>query len=145
MTESITFTCPLPPGPLRRNRETRSNGYRAALIREYQEQVWCSWGASHETRPGCCDIPGAPWERVKVTLVWRHHRMGPDEDNALASCKWLLDVIKATGPRPLAIVVDDSPAHMTVTLRTEKVRTKEAEGVLVTVERVETMSEQDGR
>ena len=149
MSETITFTCPLPPIALRRNRETRSNGYRAALIREYQEQVWCAFHARHVVPNdyghdvSYCNTSqlrfkggrGYPWERAKVTLTWRHHRAGPDEDNALASCKWLLDVLKATGPRPLGIVVDDSAAHMTVSLTTEKVRRKEDEGVIVTVER----------
>lgn len=138
MTETIRFEVPLPPGPLRRNRETAHRGYRSKLIREYQEQVWCAAKGNHgPQRFGECPMCDGdmPWPRAHLRLTWRHHRVGPDVDNALASCKWLIDVLKATGPRPLGIVQDDSPEHLTVKLTTEKVRSKAEECVVVEIAR----------
>ena len=136
-TQTVRFTVGLPPVGLRRNRETRSHNYRAALVREYQEQVWI--GAWNDPATNRFLANGdRPWDRAHVSLVWKHHRMGPDQDNALSSLKALLDVLHSRSPRPLGIVVDDSPAHMTVELRTQKVRSKAEEGILVTIVRVES-------
>ena len=148
--ETISFAVPLPPTALRRNSQTANHHYRAKLVREYQEEVWCRFWAHGDgavldgfpehylvrTMVAGVVIPGAPWERVKVTLVWKHHRAGPDQDNALASCKALIDVLHTRGQRPLGIFRDDSADCMTVEMRTEKVRSKADEGVIVEVERI---------
>ena len=76
-----------------------------------------------------------PWEKAHLVLTWRHHRQGPDHDNALASLKPLIDVLKATGPRPLGIFVDDNPDCLTIDIKTEKVSKKQDEGVVVEVSR----------
>ena len=144
MNESITFDCPLPPGPLRRNRETAHKGFRAALVRAYQEQVWCAGHMSgHSLQLGAAIAPppfwyeSMPWPKARLTLTWRHHRVGPDADNALASCKYLIDVLKATGPRPLGIFRDDSPDYLEIMpMQIVKIRSKAEEGITVLVERV---------
>jgi hypothetical protein len=141
MAEVIRFAAPLPPVKLRRNSATHQHNYRAALVREYQETVWCGgWskivGAWHEHREGISgSIHGhhLPWEKAHVRLTWRHAGVAPDTDNALASCKALIDVLKATGPRPLGLFIDDSPEHMTVELTTCKVAKRTDEGVDVEV------------
>jgi hypothetical protein len=74
-----------------------------------------------------------PWEKAHVRLTWRHAGVAPDTDNALASCKALIDVLKATGPRPLGIFRDDSPDCMTVSLTTRKVAHRKDEGIDVEV------------
>ena len=143
MSERITFLAPLPPVALRRNRETASRGWRARLVREYQEEVWCAGRAALPiSRCAVLHVEGRcpdelPWARARLTLTWFHHRAGPDADNALASCKWLIDVLKATGPRPLGIIQDDSPDCLDVAINVEKVRSKAEEGVLVSIERVD--------
>ena len=139
--ERVVFECALPPVALRRNSETAHKGYRAKLVREYAEQVWCA--AMDETRS---QLPrnrrwgwnGKPWARASLRLTWRHHRAAPDPDNALASCKVLIDVCKSTGPRPLGIFRDDSPDCLHIEpMVVEKVRTKAEECVVVSIERRE--------
>lgn len=137
---TISFLVDLPPLALRRNSETAQRGFRARLVREYQEQVWCAGQRLVQTLEAGGYVqatmtcpPAVPWPRAHLKLTWRHHRVGPDADNALASCKYLIDVLKATGPRPLGIFRDDSPDCLTVEIRTEKVKHKQDEGVLVEV------------
>ena len=134
MAEAIRFLAPLPPVALRRNRETRSHNWRAALIREYQEAVWIA-GADHRGDDPYC------WWAARLRLTWRHHRQGPDHDNALASCKPLIDVLHCQSKRSLGLVWDDGPEHLAVELRTEKVQRKQDEGVLVEIERVDVIEE----
>lgn len=130
--EMIRFECPLPPRALRRNSETRNSGWRAALVREYQEQVWCAGATGHSGGgPVCPRCQGPPWERAVLLLTWRHAGVAPDEDNALASLKACVDVLGTKGARPLGLIVDDSPAHLSIRCVTEKVRTRAEEGVVV--------------
>ena len=115
MSEWVTFLAPLPPRELRTNRRTRVIGYRARLVREYQEAVWCAGDEAQFWM----DISGLmsprlqrsriqvqmtvqrqPWEWAHVRLTWRHHRVGPDPDGALSSCKALIDVLHSRGARP---------------------------------------------
>jgi hypothetical protein len=135
---------------------TNNTAYRAKLVREYQEQVWCEGSDAvfrfDNQRIDMCMKSGRidpkkraewnagriPWDRATLTLTWRHHRVGPDADNALASCKPLIDVLKATGPRPLGIFVDDSPDCLEIMpMRVEKVASKSGEGIVIEIERIE--------
>jgi len=139
MSESVSFSCPLPPRALRTNHRTPHHGYRAALVREYQEQVWCAGRVAAvelSSPPNIHRSVLPPWAKACVELVWRHAGVAPDEDNALASCKYLIDVLKATGPRPLRIVRDDSPDCLSVAITTRKVAHRAQEGVEVTVVRI---------
>ncbi len=150
MSETIRFECPLPPRGLRRNSlalrrdsQKQTHGIRAKLAREYQEQVWC---AGHMVGPSSLGhltvaLPGfwqddLPWERAALLLTWRHAGVAPDEDNALASLKPLIDVLHSRGARPLSLVVDDSPAHLSIRCVTEKVRSRKEEGVVVELTRL---------
>jgi hypothetical protein len=132
--QTVTFLAPLPPPALRANSRTANHNYRAALVREYAEAVWCAGNAAMADGPrGNAWVFNYGWERAHVRLVWRHHRQGPDVDNALASLKPLIDVLHTQGARPLGIFRDDSPDCMSIAIGTEKVMTRAEEGVLVEV------------
>ena len=145
-TERITFLCPLPPHGLRRNTQYRSPQALGRLKDEYSEAVWCAYWSGGATWTKATTVLGEgwlykglsgvryPWQRAHLRLVWLHHRQGPDPDNALASCKALIDTLTTRGRRPLGLVVDDGPEHLTVELRVEKVRQKAWEGVWVELE-----------
>jgi hypothetical protein len=124
--DRIAFDLPLPPRPLRRNSLTRHYGYRARLVREYQEQVWCAASASV--------APGMPWSRARVRYVW-HSTHPTDADNIIATMKPALDVLKATGPRPVGVVLDDGPG-VEVQAEWRKARSRSEERVRVEVERL---------
>ncbi len=140
----IAFLVPLPPRALRRNTATveRENpkpgqskrrsvhwSERAALKRQYQEDVWCA-GYVRGGR-------GCPWERARLTLEWRHAGIAPDQDNALASLKSLIDVLHCKSNRPLGIVVDDSPEHLRIEpVQCVKVKHRADEGVYVEIEKL---------
>lgn len=140
---AISFLAPLPPYGLRRNSQYRSGAALKRLKDEYSEQVWCAGRQAKRIslRPvhGTVSWTGMeyedePWERAHVRLEWRHHRVGPDRDNALASCKTLIDTLTTKGRRPLGIVLDDTPERLTVEIDVVRVRSKAEEGVYVTVE-----------
>lgn len=158
MTERIAFLAPLPPVALRRNRLTRSNAYARKLRREYSEQVW--WAAhmvGHSdgftgpvVAPPTYWFDDLPWERVRLVLTWRHHRVGPDIPNVIDNCKALIDTLRCqqasdmSNPKFdtqrywLGLFRDDSPdCLVAVEPRVEKVRSKAEEGVLVSIERVD--------
>lgn len=142
----ITFEAPLPPRGLRANHATHINAYRARLVREYQEAVWCAgWQAlidqTHiDLSPGrrpddAFGSAARPWEYARLSIQWRHAGVAPDADNALASLKALIDVLHTRSQRPLGIVVDDSPAHLVIErVELVKVRHRAEEGVRVSIE-----------
>lgn len=144
----------MPPRELRTNSMTRNTAYRAKLKREYQEQVWC---AGNERLPGidgkCIARPGRhvwkaeaphstalylapvlPWKKAQVEYVWRSTHE-TDVDNIIASMKPALDVLKATGPRPLGIIADDGPG-IEVSARWEKVSRRSEEAVVITIRQI---------
>jgi len=129
--ESVRFSVPLPHPKLRRNTWTRSIHYAANLKREWQEAIWIAGAQAPAEDYGF----GHPWERATVTYEW-YSIHETDGDNIIASCKPLLDCIKATGPRPLGIIRDDGPG-VDVRAVWRKARTKAAERIVVTVRRVE--------
>lgn len=138
MNESIRFSVQLPPRGLRRNSETSKHNWRAKLKDEYSEAVWC---AARTMTPGAAAVhvmvreDHVPWEKAHLTLVWKHAGVAPDHDNALSSLKVLVDCIHTRGRRPLGIVVDDSPEHLTIELTTRKVAHRAEEGVDVSITR----------
>ncbi len=127
MTDVIRFAVPLPPPGLRRNRETMNHGARAKLKDEYSERVWCAGRDASTPEDGRRD--GWCWYRAHLRLTWKHAGVAPDHDNALASLKVLIDCLHTKGRRPLGIVIDDSPDHLTVELKTRKVAHRPDEGV----------------
>ncbi len=139
--ETIEFTVPLPPVALRRNRETVVKGYRAKLVREYQEQVWCA-GRESTFVPGTgvhedFDFKRRPWAKARLRLEWRHAGVAPDPDNAQASLKPLIDVLHTRSNRPLSIIVNDTPDCLTIEpVACVKVAHRSHECVRVTIERV---------
>lgn len=136
MSDVIVFLAPLPPMGLRRNRQYKNNYGLMRLKDAYAEEVWCIGAQAMDEQHGGTPMLGRPWNRARLTLTWRHYHAGPDPDNALASCKALIDTLHTKGRRPLGIVVDDSPEHLETRIVVEKVRGKEREGVLVRIERV---------
>ena len=157
MTERIEFLVPLPPVALRRNRLTRNNAYARKLRREYSEAVWIAGQRLVETLVAGGYVqstmtcpPAVPWERVRLVLTWRHHRVGPDVPNVIDNCKALIDTLRCQQPSDtsnpkfdtqrywLGLFRDDSPdCLVAVEPRVEKVRSKAEEGVLVSIERVD--------
>lgn len=135
--ETVTFRVPLPHRALRVNSRTASTGYRARLVREYQEEVVCAvLEADGRGRP-LIRLDHDPWERARLRLEWRHAGVAPDQDNALAALKPLIDVLHTRSNRPLGIVVDDSPEHLMIEpVKLVKVRHRTEECVIVTIERV---------
>lgn len=132
--DAVSFTVPLPPVALRRNRQTRVHNYRARLVREYQEQVWCEAQRGEWPLKKSVGANGMPWERARVQYEWRSTHE-TDADNIIATMKPALDVIKSTGPRPLGIIKDDGPG---VEVTATWVKAKRAdEAVLVRIERLE--------
>lgn len=116
MRDVITFTVPLPPRGLRVRSRTQHTGYRAKLVREYQEQVWIAGdgGIADYAFDRADEDETMPWEYARLTLAWHHVGVAPDADNALASCKALIDVLHTRSKRPLGIVFDDSPTHLRI-------------------------------
>jgi hypothetical protein len=133
VSEVIWFSAPLPPVGLRRNSQTPKHGYRAALVREYQEQVYCE--GANASLDFANAFPDKPWEKAHMRLVWRHAGVGPDHDNALRWLDPLIRVCTTGGERSLGIVVSDVPECLTVQLETEKVRSRNQEGVIVEIVR----------
>ena len=137
--DTITFTVSLPPPSIRRNSETKKHAYRAKLIREYQETVWCAgyevWSrsvpAQHRSTPE--RLRWHPWPKAHVHYVWKSIQQ-TDEDNIIANCKPILDVIKSTGNRPLGIIGDDK--HAQVTCEWQKAAHKADECVIVEIEKL---------
>jgi hypothetical protein len=147
MSERIEFTVGLPPRGLRVNSATRVTGWRAALKHQYQMDVWCA-GRESTFVPGRgamvdFDFQMKPLDRAVLRLTWKHAGVAPDQDNALASLKSLIDVLHTKSNRPLGIIVDDSPECLRIEPVTlEKVRHRVDEGVVVVIERVEAVAEQ---
>lgn len=129
----IEFFVPLPHRALRVNSRTQARGWRAKLKNDYQEQVWCAGHTGIRVEGGLDE----PWGRARLTLEWRHAGVAPDPDNALASLKPLIDVLHTRSNRPLGIVVDDSPEHLTIEpVRCVKVAHRNLECVYVEIEEV---------
>ena len=118
MSESVTFTVALPPKELSPNARAHWRSKNVAK-QAYAEEVWIAGRQSHEDSPNCrqCAIEeagGMPWWWAAVHLV-KHSTHETDTDNVIASCKVLIDCLTTKGTRPLGIVEDDGPGHMTVT------------------------------
>ena len=134
----VRFSVELPPRGLRTNSRAQNRGWRAALTREYAEAVWIAGYASitkavreKAREPRAVVVLGNPWEKAHLTLTWKHAGVAPDRDNVIHNCKALIDVLHARSKRPLSLVVDDSPAHLTIEAFTEKVRRRVDECVVV--------------
>ena len=72
---------------------------------------------------------GAPADRVEIEVVRRCCRLF-DDDNLISGAKYLRDSLVRMG-----IVVDDTPAHVSLVARQEKAKTGQR-GVTVTVREV---------
>jgi Holliday junction resolvase RusA-like endonuclease len=128
---------------LRRNSATHQHNYRAALVREYQEQVWIAGqrinliidDGAYITEGIVTAPPIVPWERAEVRYTW-YSTHETDVDNIIASMKPALDVIKSTGPRPLGIIRDDGPG-VTVTAEWKRERVRDKQRVEIEVRRVQ--------
>ena len=156
MTEEISFTVPgLAPASWNGNSRVHwSKRHRDAD--EYGERVWL---AGHRALyPGCRSkapermfydwrnqqtVTGTtasprvvfiPWTKAHLTLVQRACRPR-DHDNFLASFKPGLDTLTTKGKRPLGIILDDTPECLSIEVRTERVKHKRDEAVVVTLRR----------
>lgn len=145
--ETIRFLAPLPPRGLRRNSETRNDGYLRQLKREYSEAVWAAW-YEDAVLNGTRILSAPAWERVHLALTWRSVRQPPDVDNVAGTCKVLIDILRCQQPQDskdsgrywLGLIANDDPACvLSVTPQVEKLHPsrREAEGVLVTIRRAE--------
>lgn len=141
---TITFLAPLPPPGLRRNTLSPRYGWLKLLRRDYSEAVYvASRVGAAVTRQGN-GASGMPWKQAHVELDWRSRRRGPDADNALASCKALIDCLRmqrqgdsVDDKRYWLGIIEDDGADVTMAVTVTKIRAPEPEGVLVTVRRVE--------
>lgn len=77
---------------------------------------------------------GFAWTPAHLTLTQRATRPR-DHDNFLASCKPLIDALGCKASPSLGIIWDDSPEHLTIEVKTEKVAHRKDECVVVEVER----------
>ena len=141
--ETIQFRVPLPPSPLRSNSRAHWQTKMGAK-QAYSRDVLTAWGHSHEPRPGCCDVEGAPWKAARVTYTWRYAGVAPDRQNLGANLKALTDILCCapnTGKLAtnhttyLGLIEDDK--GIDPEYRLEKVSRRAAEGVLVRIERRE--------
>ena len=150
MTEEISFTVPgLAPASWSGNSRVHwSKRHRDAD--EYAERVWCAYWSDEGTwqegggpdegyysgpisvRHEVCKA--STWARAHLTLVQRAVRPR-DHDNFLASFKAGLDSLTTKGKRPLGIILDDTPECLSIEVRTERVKHKRDECVLVTLRR----------
>ena len=156
MTEEVSFTVPgLAPASWSGNSRAHwSKRHRDAD--EYAELVWLAGhGAlypghrskaperlfydwrNQQTVTGTAVSPRVvfiPWPRAHLTLVQRAVRPR-DHDNFLASFKPGLDTLTTKGKRPLGIILDDTPECLSIEVRTERVKHKRDECVVVTLRR----------
>lgn len=108
---------------------------------EYAERVWTAGYAAPlwpkavrhlrmSLRRRLEQAPLLPWPKAHLTLTQRAVRPR-DHDNFLASFKPGLDTLTTKGKRPLGIIVDDTSACLSIEVRTERVKHRKDEGVLV--------------
>ena len=137
---AITFFVPLPPVRLRANSRYANHQGTRRLRREYSHDVLAAFlrlpDAGRRWRKAGC-----PWPRARLTLTWRQCAPVSDEDNALASCKALLDCLKVAPANSydpemyyLGLFEDDSPEHLTINFADARVSKRTEQGVVVTVE-----------
>lgn len=137
------FLAPLPPPGLRRNSESRNARHKAALKRAYSEEVRDAYifqAFTGAARPRYVDMP---WRKARLRLTWRSVRMPPDRDNALASCKALIDALRRQQPTDgegrswLGLVENDDPGCLDIEVDVVKLTPEERhlEGVLVEIVR----------
>lgn len=154
MSESVTFSCPLPPRELSPNvhSETVTDGFggkkrkaihwskKNAAKQAYAEAVWI---AGSDACFVACFTPHEdvaahhssdrhpPWKWAAVHLI-KHSTHQTDQDNIIAACKVLIDTCSAKGTRPLAIFEDDKRIAVTAEWRKERVRAKGRIEVVIT-------------
>lgn len=91
-------------------------------------------------------IPPEPFQRARVTII-RRSVGTPDRDGLIGGVKGLVDCLlhpgpvrmvqgkpRALHPTGLGIVQDDSPDHMELVVKAERVRSKAEIGTSVTIE-----------
>ena len=137
MADAVTFLAPLPPVGLRRNRLTSRYGWQKVMRREYSEAVWLAYRDGTSPYPV---LPVEPWKQAHIRLEWRSRRTPPDADNALASCKALIDCLRVQrasdskdDKRYWLGIIEDDGEGVTMSITTNKVPKPISEGVLVTV------------
>ena len=133
MTEEISFTVPgLAPASWSGNSRAHwSKRHRDAD--EYAERVVCAV-LEQDGGPFLIPMTEEPWPKAHLTLVQRAIRPR-DHDNFLASFKPGLDTLTTKGKRPLGIILDDTPECLSIEVRTERVKHKRDECIVVTLRR----------
>lgn len=139
MSESVTFTVPLPPTALSPNSRAHWRAKNAAK-QAYAEAVWI---AGSDACFVACFTPHEdvaahhssdrhpPWKWAAVHLI-KHSTHQTDQDNVIASCKVLIDCLSTKGTRPLAIFEDDKRIAVTAEWKRERVRAKGRIEVVIT-------------
>ncbi len=74
--------------------------------------------------------PSAPFQRARITITQRAVRLA-DSDNFAARCKPAIDAVVRAG-----IVVDDSPDHVELVLKAERVKKRIDEETFIEIEEV---------
>lgn len=127
MSQTVTFTVPLPSGKLGPNGRAHWRE-QARLKADYQEAVWIAAYADMNAPEDC------PWAKAAVRYDW-YSTHEPDADNAIARMKPALDVLTTKGRRCLGLIEDDR--GVPITFGWQRVRKRHLEGVLISVTHVE--------
>jgi hypothetical protein len=127
----FTLTAPTPSGNVLKRM------HHQAIKRQQKVWAWEVVGSMLGARPV------EPLPRAKVT-IWRHSVGTLDQDNLNAGVKPLVDLLKPLGkpnrlgvlPNPcgLGIIVDDSPAHLTLVVHQIKEAKRTGNKTVVRVE-----------
>lgn len=129
----IAFTLPKPTLLLNQLRKLDRTSAPGVGYKHYRDEL------SAEVAALVPDDPRRrPFTYAEITIVRYSVRL-PDQDGCVASVKPILDILQprsARHPSGLGIIVEDSPEHIRLTVRSEKVATRAEQRTLVTIERL---------
>lgn len=101
---------------------------------EYAADLSSDVAAATRHLPQCA----RPICRARVTIT-RYGIQMPDQDGLTGGCKPLLDALLVRSPKHpngLGLIVDDSPTHLELVARSEKVATRKEQRTVVLIERI---------
>lgn len=76
---------------------------------------------------------------VHVTITRKSVGVEPDPDNLTASAKLILDALQRVG-----VIKDDSPQHISLTVKWERAKKRVEQGTVVTIEKWDLDKVKDG-